>query len=287
MNDQDASHMARRMWALWEPVHAVTYFSAEARAAFEAAGLRGFWRGYFAGRSAPLGQARAEPVIASFFTFAPSMVSRALPGVWELITPAEALRAREDGAVAALSRLLAGQDEAVVVAADMLTSAVKDLDCSGRVLAAANSALPQPDHPAARLWQAATLLREHRGDGHFAALLTSGLDGCEANVLRAGLDIPRSTLQPIRGWSDEQWEAAAGRLAGRGLLASDGAVTEAGAALLAAAEHVTDEAAARPWMDTEFAEDLASVLYPIAAACAAELPALNPIGVPAPSTWTR
>ena len=32
------------------------------------------------------------------------------------------------------------------------------------------------------LWQAATILREHRGDGHVAALVVAGLDGCEAHV---------------------------------------------------------------------------------------------------------
>lgn len=282
MSDQDASQTARRMWTLWEPVHAVTYFAVEARAAFEAAGLRGFWRGYFAGRSAPLGRVAAAPVTASFFTFAPSMVSRALPAVWDLIAPADALRVREQGAVAALTRLLAGLDEAVTVAAGMLAEVVEDLDCSGRVLAAANAALPLPAQPAARLWQSATLLREHRGDGHFAALLAAGLDGCEAVVLRAGLDIPRATIQPIRGWSDEQWDQAAGRLAGRGLLAADGTATQAGAALLAEIERATDAAAGRPWADREFAADLAAVLYPVAAACAAERPAPNPIGVPAP-----
>ena len=282
MNDEDASRTARQMWTLWEPVHTVTYFTPEARAAFEAAGLRGFWRGYFAGRSAPLGATAAAPVTAAFFTFAPSMVGRALPDVWGLITPAEALRAREQGAVAALGRLLAGLEEAVAVAADMLAAVVAGLDCSGRVLASANAALALPAEPAARLWQAATLLREHRGDGHFAALLTAGLDGCEANVLRAGLDIPRETLQPIRGWSDEQWEQAAGRLAGRGLLAADGKATPAGASLLAEAERITDAAASRPWLDRQFAADLAVVLYPIAKACAAETPAINPVGVPAP-----
>ena len=47
--------LARAMWTLYEPIHAITYFAAGARAEFEAAGLRGFWRGYFAGRAAPLG----------------------------------------------------------------------------------------------------------------------------------------------------------------------------------------------------------------------------------------
>jgi len=275
------------MWTLFEPVHDVTYFSAEARAAFEAAGLRGFWRGYFAGRAAPLGPVAAPPVIASFYTFAPHMVSRALPDVWSRITPERALQARMDGAVAALNRVLAGLDDTVRAAAEMLTAAASDLDCSGRVLAGANAALPVPAEPVARLWHAATLLREHRGDGHFAALLTADIDGCESNVLRAGLDLPRETIQPIRGWTDEQWDSAAGRLADRGLIDSDGTATSAGAQLRASFEATTDGAAARPWADDQFAAELATVLVPIARACSAELPALNPVGVPVPGDGSR
>src|SRR6187455_800417 len=100
--------IARRMWTLIEPVHAVTYFTPQARAAFEAAGLRGFWRGYFAGRSAPLGAIGAGPVTAAFFGFAPAMVARAVPDVWTRITPAAALAARADGARAALAGLWDG-----------------------------------------------------------------------------------------------------------------------------------------------------------------------------------
>jgi hypothetical protein len=36
--------MARRLWALAEPYHALTYFAPECRDAAEGAGLRGFWR---------------------------------------------------------------------------------------------------------------------------------------------------------------------------------------------------------------------------------------------------
>lgn len=282
-----ASQVARRMWTLFEPVHEVTYFAAEARAAFEAAGLRGFWRGYFAGRSAPLGPAAAAPVTASFYTFAPQMVSRALPAVWDLITPHQALAAREAGAVDALNRLLGGATDAVTLAADMLAMAASDLDSSGRVLGGANAAMPTPDDPLARLWHAATVLREHRGDGHFATLLTADINGCESVVLRAGIDLPRSTIQPLRGWTDEQWAAAAGRLAERGLLGSDGSATPAGAALLAEIEAATDVVAARPWRDEEFAADLADVLYPIALACSAEVPAPNPVGAPVPMAEAR
>ena len=281
-----ASQVARRMWTLFEPVHTVTYFAAEARAAFEAAGLRGFWRGYFAGRSAPLGPVPAAPVTASFYTFAPQMVSRALPAVWDLITPDQALAARQAGAVAALNRLLGGTTDAVTVAADMLAVAASDLDCSGRPLGGANAAMPVPADPPARLWHAATVLREHRGDGHFAALLAADIDGCESVVLRAGIDLPRTTIQPLRGWTDEQWAAATGRLAERGLVGGDGSATPAGAALRAEIEATTDVIAARPWRDEEFAADLAQVLYPIALACSAEVPALNPVGAPVPMEET-
>src|SRR6185503_14391738 len=163
--------MARSMWTLFEPVHAVTYFTAEARSAYEQAGLRGFWRGYFAGRAAPLGVAGAggaAVVTASFFNFAPAFVARAIPGVWELITPQEALRVRLAGAAEGLGKLLAGQEAKAAAAGDLLWRAIGELDFSGRVLAAANAALPVPlgeDAAASsassaaaglgRLWQAA------------------------------------------------------------------------------------------------------------------------------------
>ena len=276
--DQAASaRVARRMWTLFEPVHVVTYFSAEARSAFEYAGLRGFWRGYFAGRSSPLGRVPAAPVTASFFTFAPAMVSRALPAVWDLISPDEALAVRQAGAVAALRRLLADAD--VCVVADLMAAAVADLDCPGRVLGAANAALALPDEPVARMWQCATLLREHRGDGHFAALVAADVDGCESLALQAAHGISRELVQPLRGWTDDEWDAAIGRLSARGLLTSDGAATAEGTAFRASIEDRTDQAAARPWHDADLAAKLTAALTPIAEACAAEMPYPNPIGM--------
>jgi hypothetical protein len=277
---ESADRVARRLWTLFEPVHAITYFSAEARSAFTDAGLRGFWRGYFAGRAAPLGPVAAAPVIASFFNFAPSMVTRALPAVWDLISPAQAIVVRQTGAVAALRRLLAGLDSEVETAADLLAAAADGLDCSGRVLASANTALPVPAEPLAKLWHAATLLREHRGDAHFAALLASDIDGCEAVVLQAPVKVPRAVIQPVRGWTDEQWDGAAARPVDRGLLTEDGKQTADGSALTAEVEHRTNVAAARPWPDQALAAMLTEALRPIALACAADLPFPNPIGVP-------
>jgi hypothetical protein len=273
------------MWTLFEPVHAVTYFAPEARSAFEEAGLRGFWRGYFAGRAAPLGAVNAAVVGASFFNFSPAMVARAIPGVWELIAPAQALRVRQAGAVSALRGLLGGLDSEVTAAADLLRRAAGGLDCSGRVLAAANAALPPAEDPIGWLWQAATMLREHRGDGHFATMATADIDGCEVLVLRCGLDMRREDLQPIRGWTDEQWDAAAARLTARGWIGPDGTLTPAGRDVHATLEIATDQAAARPWtrLGPAPVADLARVLTPIAQACAQVVPYPSPIGVPAPA----
>jgi hypothetical protein len=279
---ESTDRLARRLWTLYDPVHAVTYFSPEARSAFTEAGLRGFWRGYFAGRSAPLGAVAAAPVFASFFNFAPGMVSRALPAVWDLISPADALVVRQAGAVASLDRLLADADADIKLAADLLATAADGLDCAGRVLASANAALPVPDEPIARLWHAATLLREHRGDAHFAALLASDIDGCEAVVLQADKKVPREQIQPVRGWTDDEWDDAAARLVTRGLLTEDGRQTPQGEALTADIEHRTDVAAARPWQDHELAARVTDVMRPIAIACLADLPFPNPIGLPEP-----
>jgi len=282
------------MWTLFEPIHAATYFTPEGRSAYEQAGLRGFWRGYFAGRAAPLGEARPAVVAASFFNFAPAFVARAIPGVWELITPEEALRARLAGATSALDRLLAGQEAQAAAAARLLWRAIGELDFSGRVLASANAALPVPvgggadgdgdGGGLAGLWQAATLLREHRGDGHFAALAAADIDGCEAVVLRCGLDLRREDMQPVRGWTDEAWDDALSRLAARGWVAADGALTSAGREAHAAVEDATDRAASRPWarLGPEATAEIAAALTPLARACATVLPYPSPIGLPAP-----
>jgi hypothetical protein len=304
---------ARRMWTLFEPLHTISYFAQPARSAFEQAGLRGFWRGYFAGRAAPIGRVGAAPVVAAFFSFAPRMVERALPAVWELITPAEALTVRETGAVAALRDLLGLRDidpvpGPVVAVADRLAAAAEHVDVAGRTLGASNAALPVPAEPLARLWHAATVLREHRGDGHIAALVAADIDAPEALALRAGAYLSvmrrsasdqgnasegstgvsgsteRAQMQPARGWTDDEWDAAATRLIGRGLLQPDGAATDDGTQLHRSIEAATDQAAARPWARLNAAEieDLADLLLPIATACAVVLPFPNPVGVPAP-----
>ncbi|MER7581508.1 hypothetical protein [Kitasatospora sp. NPDC097691] len=278
----DLVHPARSLWWLFEPVHAVTYFTPEGRAAFEEAGLQDRLHSYFASRSAPLGAVDAAPVIAAFFNFSPAAVERALPEVWTHASPEEALAARLKGSAATLARLLEHVDpKQVELVAETLEQAASRLDCAGRVLAAANAALPRPTGLYERLWQAATVMREHRGDGHVAALVAAGLDGCEAVVVRCAMDMRREMLQPLRGWTDAEWEAAAGRLVERGWLTAEGSVTELGRIRHQALEAATDLAATRVWDGYPRAEldRLAAALKPISALCRSQLP-VNPAGLP-------
>jgi hypothetical protein len=271
---------ARHLWTIVEPLHAVTYFTDEGKSAFQAAGFRGFWRGYFAGRSAPLGLAPAAVTTALYGNFAPAMVERAIPSIWELAPPEAALQARLAGSVAALTRL-AG-DLPVDEAASLLRSVAEAAPTSGRALGAANAALPWPEEPVAVLWHAATVLRELRGDGHLVGQLAVGLGGIDTIVLRCGHDMPRELMQLARGWTDDEWDASRARLADRGLLDGAGLITDAGLAAMAAAEEITDRLAQEPW-DVVGAEHTARFVElgtPLALAARTELPDVTPLGLP-------
>ncbi|MEM6108221.1 hypothetical protein AAHS21_18580 [Mycobacterium sp. 050272] len=233
--------LARRFYDRFEPVHAVTYFAPEARAALDGLGYRGFWMGYFAARSAPLGIAPAELVTAIFHNFAAQRVAKALPAAWQIAGPDAALRARQDSAVAALRRYGLQEDENVSVAAELAGKAVRQAGVDGRPLFAANRALPWPDNPLAALWHATTLLREHRGDGHVAVLTAAGISGRECNVLHAAADrVPRDYIARTRDYDETEWRHHEQRLAERGLLNEDGSLTAAGAELKDHVESSTD-----------------------------------------------
>src|SRR5581483_5532120 len=175
-----------RMSELIEPIGAVT-FAEIPHQAFLALGMRNYWDGYFAGRAAPLGLAPAEVVHAVFYNFAEGEVARHIPWVWGKISPQEAIAVRERGSVAALRQLIGelADSPGLVRVADLATRAAVSAPTEGRALYAGLRALDVPEEPVARLWHAATLLREHRGDGHNAALLAHGIGGTEAHVLMA------------------------------------------------------------------------------------------------------
>lgn len=279
----ELEHRVRALWTLFEPIHAVTYFSPEAREAFADIGLTRYWDGYFAGRAAPLGAVTAAPVVAIFSGFAPFLVERVLPAVWSTVTVDRVLDARSRGAAETL-RNLVPDERSVTEAADVLAQAAARADTIGRPLAAANSALPVESDPYRRLWQAAATLREHRGDGHVIALVEGGIAGISTIVLRSAVDIDATSVRKARGWTEEQWATEVEDLSTRGLLTGQGQITEKGTAALDRAEQVTNRLAVRPWLgvtDDEIA-DVARTLAPIARACQTVFPFPNPIGMPQP-----
>jgi hypothetical protein len=277
------------LWALGEPYHALTYFTAESRAAGEEVGLTGFWNGYFAFRAAPLGVVGAPVVAATFYNFAPGFVRRRVPGVWETVTPAQALAARLAGVDAAVRRVFGKEwlsSAEAAETAELVRIAAEAVDVAGRPLAAANAGLPEPDLPHLQLWQGLTTLREHRGDGHNAALLAREVDGTGAHVLAAAAGrSDRDWLMKARGWDDEAWSRGVERLTERGWLAGDDLTAE-GTAMVAVIEADTDRLALSPWRELGDArcDRLAELLAPIRRAIltAGAWEPGNPIGVPDP-----
>jgi hypothetical protein len=276
--------LARRFFDRFEPVHAVTYFAPEARAALDGLGYRGFWMGYFAARSAPLGMVPREVVAAIFYNFAPERVAKALPAAWEIAGPEAALRARQDSAVAALRRYGIGADENVCIAAELAGRAARQAPLDGRPLFAANLTLPWPEDPLAGLWHAATLLREQRGDAHVAVLAAAGVSGRESNLLHAAAaGIPRDYIARARDYDDAAWRHHEQRLAERGLLNDDGSLTAAGREMNDSIESATDTLAlsALDALSDDEVERLFQALTPITRAVIAggDVPGMTPMGL--------
>jgi hypothetical protein len=235
--------LARRFFDRFEPVHAITYFAPEPRTALDGLGFRGFWASYFAARSAPFGIVPASVVTAAFYNFTPERVAKALPAAWEIASPADLLRVREESAVATLRRY-GVTDEEASAAGELAEKAARHAPLDGRPLFAANAALHWPDEPVARLWHAVTLLREQRGDGHVAVLTALGVSGRESNVLHAAAGkVPKEMIMRGRDYDEDQWGYYCSRLTGRGLLDGDGALTEAGRDLKQRIEDTTDQLA--------------------------------------------
>lgn len=244
--------------------------------------------GYFAARSAPLGPGPGGPppnlVTAVFYNFTPERVARALPAAWEYADPEAVLRTRMASAVAALRRYGIDDSDEVRRAADLAAKAARAARIDGRPLFAANAALPWPDEPVATLWHATTLLREHRGDGHVAALTAAGISGRESNVLHCAAGaVTKEFIRRSRDYDDDEWHTCCRALAARGLLHADGALTDAGRHLKDEIEATTDVLAsnALDGLDDAEVESLFASLTPLARRVVAggDLPESTPMGM--------
>ena len=241
---QHLEPVARRLFDLTEPISLVNFFSEEPHDSMAALGFRNYWDGYFAGRAAPLGRVPAEVVHAAFYSFADGEVARHIPKVWDTTTPEAAHAAREQGCVMALRRILGDlvRTPGLARAAELLAAASTSAPIEGRVMYAGLRALPMPEEPVAKLWHAANMLREHRGDGHIVALMSERIGGTEAHVLSAvamGIHPPES-FGRIHHLPQARLAAVMNGLRDRGLLDASGDFTDAGRATKGRIESLTD-----------------------------------------------
>lgn len=245
------SGRVRQVWHLLEPLHAVLYYAPEA---FEEAAALGYgtaerWPSYFPYRAAPLGPVGSGQVVSAFYSYAPSMVERHIAPAWHVASPEDVIAARERAVDRAYTALLGERvhSSELAQAAALARRAAEAANTAGRPMAAANARFAWSGAPHVQLWQAATVLREHRGDGHLAATLVAGLDPVETLVSFAGVGAASVERFESRGWSKEEWGAARERLVGRGLLDADGTATGAGRAVREELEARTDDLARQPW----------------------------------------
>jgi len=246
--DDGTSHdllpVSRAAWGDLEVLHVVGYFAPQVTEAYVDLGLPPRLA-YFPARAAALGAAGPGLTTATFYVFAPWLVEAALPAAWQTATPEQLVEARRAGVTSALHELLGTPD--LGEALDLAREVCAGLSPQGRPLYAAHAALPWPDDELLALWHAATLVREHRGDGHLAVLQVAGIDPVEATVLGGLYSSTTGFLRKTRGWSEEEYEAAAGRLRDRGWLDASGGFTDAGRAARQQVEDDTDRLAVEGW----------------------------------------
>jgi DNA-binding MarR family transcriptional regulator len=210
-------------------------------------------------------------VHAVFYNFADGEVARHIPWVWGKTTPEEAIAVRERGSAAALRQMMGELADfpGLVRVADLATRAAVSAPAEGRALYAGLRALDVPGEPVARLWHAATLLREHRGDGHNAALVAHGIGGTEAHVLLAlSLGMRTGEFGRIHHLPKAQLAAVVDGLRGRGLVDAAAGFTDAGRKTRERIEALTDELAAPAYdvLSADELDELVAGLEPIAAA---------------------
>jgi hypothetical protein len=274
----------RSFWQAIEIIHDVVYFAPDTKQRYEAIGLKGYWMGYFASRSAALETPAPEVVVALFHGFAPRMVHRALPDAWSMASRDDILATRYDHARGALAHGLGDAD--VERLAKELTAIWTSLDFAGKALAAAHASLPVPDDPVGRLWHAATILREYRGDCHVAILTSAGLDGAAANALAVadGRAVPNQ--REMRGWTEDEWSEAYERLRRRAWTDEFATITESGRAARAQLEDATDRVSASSFDEEAQARTITLEDALVRAArdiqASGAMPFPNPVGVRAP-----
>lgn len=281
----DAQHIERIRTTTkrLDALHSASYFAPAVTRALGEAGLTHPSAGYFASRAAALGRVPASVVAATFYSFNADFISEFVPACWDVAAPEAVLAARHRGVENMMAEIFTAEgvetDALADAAAEVLTLLQPVLEVmlpDGRPLFAAHAeALSEGIEtsdgalaPFTQLWAAITLLREYRGDGHIAALISHDLTGLESVILHTATGTTftaRATLKS-RGWPQEMWDTYVEGLIDNGLLerttpAGDGsdddgrgddadgrlALTDEAIVLREAIEDATDDTVAHSW----------------------------------------
>jgi hypothetical protein len=233
---------ARRLRDALEPVAMHAVWSEAVNAALAGLGLDDFFTAYITGRAAPLGEVPGAVVAAAFGVFEPGLIASLWDTGRETAKLPEVIAERDRATAASLRAAIepCAPEADVVAVAEVLERAVAGVDATGRTLFAALRAQPRLADPYGRLWRAADLVREHRGDGHLAACVAAGLDPVRMGILaEVWVGYPVGEYSGTRAWPQEAHDAAVARLEADGLLAG-GAITERGREFRDAVEAATD-----------------------------------------------
>jgi hypothetical protein len=244
--------LPRRCHDTLEPIAAAIFAAPELPEQLTAAGLDRGRRCAYAGRIAPLGPVGAGVVTTTFYSASPELVARFFPRAWTLADPADVIAAQRRAVDVLLRRVLGPEiieSAELAELAKLVRIAAEAGRPEGRPMYAAYADLDWPAEPHVALWHATFLLREHRGDGHVAALVDAELSGLGAVITYAGAGTGYTPdlLRRVRGWTEQQWAAGVADLCGNGIVDHSSGLTATGTALRTRVEAATDRLAASPW----------------------------------------
>src|SRR3954453_6473171 len=246
------SASARRLGSVLEPIVGQVYFSPECHANYPALGFDPSARfannvalpdgpAYFTSRGSVMGQVAGEVVAAAFGLFKPAVVIRCVTLGWTRTDAATICAARDDGAIAQLTRLLGDEPKGVQRARELLARAVEPLRPEGRPLYSGVRSLSMPESALGAVWRMGDMLREYRGDSHTTAWVSMGFDATEIGLLtELYWGLPMRSYSRTRAWTTDAFDAAHEGLRSRGLV-DDTGFTEAGRTAREQVEVVTDQ----------------------------------------------
>lgn len=232
---------ARRLRDAVEAIATIGWWSRSAAESLAALG-HDFFDGYVWGRAAALGADVSPSVVVSAFGVFNGALLAPVYMHGRTVSSQEAiLTAREFGASKGLREATnAIAVDTIASCADELLSVLSNIEPGPRHLFGALQSLPVPADPHGRLWRAAELIREHRGDSHLGACVAAGLDMAEMNVLtEVWLGYPVGEYSTTRGFDRAKISEAEGALEARGWM-SGGMLTSAGRIARNAIEAATD-----------------------------------------------